>query len=119
MYLSPGGIVRIAVLDIKIYIAEYNNTGDADTFLGKTFLCTPELTSFVQKLKLLLVGARNHQWMYDGKSLSNLLQKHGFVSIEIMPVEETTISNPGPLNLRERNWESLYVEARKPRHEIL
>jgi hypothetical protein len=51
--------------------------------------------------------------MYDGNSLSRLLQRHGFVDVEIMPAGKTKINEPGSLNLYERRTESVYVEAKK------
>ena len=50
----------------------------------------------------------------DGKSLCRLLETLGFVEATQVPVGSTRIPNPGPLNLRERESESVYVEAIKP-----
>lgn len=112
--LSPGGIIRIAVPDIKKLTAQYNESGDADAFIEATHMCVPRPTSLAQRMRLLLVGARNHRWMYDGNSLSRLLQEHGFAEAEIMSAGQTSILNPESLNLHERSSESVYVEARKP-----
>ena len=112
--LRPNGIIRIAVPDIKKQIAQYNDSGDADAFVESTHMCVPRPTSLAQKIRLLLVGTRHHQWMYDGNSLSRVLQKHGFIEAEIMPVGKTKIPESGPLDLQERSSESVYVEAKKP-----
>jgi len=112
--LSPGGKVRIAVPDIKRHVARYNETGDADSFIEATLMCAPRPASMMGKIRLLLVGTRHHQWMYDGSSLSRLLQKHGFVDPMVLPAGQTTISAPGALDLQERADESVYVEAVKP-----
>lgn len=112
--LRQNGIIRIVVPDIKIQIAQYNDSGDADAFIESTHMCVPEPTSLTQKVRLLLVGARHHQWMYDGRSLTRILQKHGFTGAEIMPAGKTRIPQCGALDLRERSSESVYVEARKP-----
>ena len=80
--LRPGGIIRIAVPDLKKQVEQYNESGDANAFIESTYLCTARPVSLLQRLRLLLVGTRNHQWMYDGNSLSRLLQKHGFVRSE-------------------------------------
>ena len=77
-------------------------------------MCVSRPTSLAQRIRLLLVGTRHHQWMYDGNSLSRLLQKHGFIDTEIMPAGKTNIPEPGSLNLQERSDESVYVEAKKP-----
>jgi predicted SAM-dependent methyltransferase len=110
--LRPGGIIRIAVPDIKKQIAHYNECGDANAFIEATHLCVSRPRSLAQRLRLLLVGTRHHQWMYDGNSLSALLQKHGFIKADVMPVGQTKIHEPP--DLQERASESVYVEAEKP-----
>lgn len=112
--LCPKGIIRIAVPDIKKQIAKYNESGDADAFVKSTHMCVSRPASLTRKIRLLLVGTRHHQWMYDGKSLSRILQKHGFIEAEIMPVGKTKIPESGSLDLQERSSESVYVEAKKP-----
>ena len=112
--LCPNGIIRIAVPDIRKQIEQYIESGDADSFIEATHMCVPRPTSLSQKLRLLLVGTRHHQWMYDGQSLSRLLHKHGFIEAEIMPAGKTNISEPGSLDLQEWVSKSVYVEARKP-----
>ena len=112
--LRPGGIVRIAVPDIKKKVEQYIESGDADAFIESTRLCVPRPRSLAQRLRLLLVGTRNHQWMYDGNSLCRLLQKHGFVETEVLPAGQTKISGHEPLDLQEGASESVYVEAEKP-----
>jgi predicted SAM-dependent methyltransferase len=113
--LCPNGIIRIAVPDIKKKITRYNNnTDDADDFVESTHMCVARPITLSQKLRLLLVGTRHHQWMYDGNSLSRLLLKHGFVEVKVIPGGKTRIPKPGALNLQERSSESVYVEAYKP-----
>jgi predicted SAM-dependent methyltransferase len=112
--LRPGGIIRIAVPDIKRQIAHYNESGDADAFVEATHLCVPRPRSLAQRLRLLLVGTRHHQWMYDANSLSELLQEHGFIKADEMPVGQTKIHEYEPLDLQERASESVCVEAEKP-----
>tara|TARA_B100000686_G_C16631529_1_gene884944 strand:- start:4 stop:657 length:654 start_codon:yes stop_codon:yes gene_type:complete len=112
--LQSGGIIRICVPDINIYVDRYNKSNDADAFIKSTLLTVSPPRSFVQRLKSIVVGPRHHQWMYDGNSLCNLLNKHGFVKTEIMPAGHTKISNYEPLNLTEKRSKSVYVEAEKP-----
>ena len=112
--LRPGGIIRIAVPDLKKQIAQYNDSADADAFIEATHLCVSRPNTLAQRIRLLLVGTRHHQWMYDGDSLSRLLQKHGFIEIEVLPAGKTNIPEPEPLDLQERSSESVYVEAKKP-----
>ena len=110
--IRPGGILRIAVPDLKKQVQKYTADNDANAFLDKTLLAQPHLDSFFQRLIFLFVGPRHHQWMYDGDSLCRLLKENGFIDVSIVPAGETKISNPGPLDLTERELESIYVEAK-------
>ena len=112
--LKPSGIVRLALPDLKITIAQYNEDQDADAFIEGTRMCVDRPRSFLMRLRILFVGTRHHQWLYDGASLCRLLEKHGFVDVEILPPGETRIRESGSLNLQERREYSVYVEATKP-----
>ena len=112
--LCPGGFIRLAVPDLKKQIANYNSSGDADSFIKNTLLCVERPRTFAQRLRLLCTGSRHHQWMFDGNSLSQLLIKYNFVNVEIMPAGNTKIVNHEPCDLMERAAESVYVEAEKP-----
>ena len=112
--LCSGGIIRLAVPDLKKLVEEYEKSGDADCFLSSALLCQPKPRTIFQKIAMVLSGPRNHQWMYDAQSLCRILKEHGFENVEVQPPGQTTIENPRPLNLREREAESLYLEARNP-----
>jgi len=96
--LKSGGIIRLAVPNIKYQVDNYLKDGDADKFIEST-------------IKYLIIGDRNHQWMYDGKSLCNLLSSAGFEEPRILETGLTTIPDPGMLDLKERSPESVFVEA--------
>lgn len=112
--LIPGGIVRIAVPDLARLVEQYQATGDADEFIAKTRMGEPRSTGLVPRVRLALIGPRNHLWMYDGRSLSELLHKVGFADTCVMPPGKTNITDPGQLDLEERADESVYVEAFQP-----
>lgn len=109
--LKPGGVIRISVPDLKIIIQEYLESGDARACMQRLMMQAPSLKTFKDKLMLLLIGYRHHQWMYDGASLSKLLEQCGFKEIEIMKKGKTKIVNPASLDLEERVLESVYVEG--------
>ena len=111
--LVDGGILRIAVPDLRKQVMQYVEHSDADLFLERTHLSYGELSSIKQKLKLLIVGFRHHQWMYDGESLSKLLLNVGFSKVLVLDAGETVIKEHEGLNLFEREDESLYIEAIK------
>lgn len=111
--LAPDGIIRIAVPDLRLLVDQYITDGDADLFVERTRLARRRPKTIRAKLRLVLVGEREHLWMYDGASMLALLSRHGFKEPRILEAGSTTIPNPGELDLSERADESVYVEARK------
>jgi predicted SAM-dependent methyltransferase len=111
--LETGGILRIALPDLKLAVNFYLQTQDADAFMERIFLAPPPINTIKQKFFLFFCGYRQHQWMYDDKSLSNLIKKVGFRKVFICKAGETNILNPGNLNLHEHSDESIYLEGLK------
>ncbi|MBO6946752.1 MAG: methyltransferase domain-containing protein [Rhodospirillales bacterium] len=112
--LKTGGTIRTAVPDLGKAVDSYKENGDSDAFMESILVAAPPLRTFGDKLKLLATGYRHHQWMYDGNSLLKLLNENDFSNPEILAAGETTIPDPGALDLRERADGSVYVEAKKP-----
>ena len=112
--LKIGGIIRLAVPNIKYQVDNYLKDGDADKFIESTHLTRKNPKTIIDKIKYLIIGDRNHQWMYDGKSLCNLLSSAGFEEPRILETGLTTIPDPGMLDLKERSLESVFVEACNP-----
>jgi predicted SAM-dependent methyltransferase len=112
--LEPGGTVRIAVPDLGMFVREYLDSGDANNLVARTGLGRDRPRTVTARLRQAWVGDRGHVWMYDGHSMTALLEECGLSQPKILPAGATTIEDPGPLDLREREDESVYVEARKP-----
>ena len=112
--LKSGGIIRLAVPNIKYQVDNYLKDGDADKFIESTYLTRKKPKTIIAKIKYLIIGDRNHQWMYDGKSLCNLLSSAGFEETRILEPGLTTIPDQGMLDLTERSPESVFVEACNP-----
>lgn len=112
--LSPGGIVRISVPDLRKLVAHYKNSGDANQFVELLQMGAERPTSVVGRVRQLVAGWRHHLWMYDAKSLSQLLVDCGFVDPKECQPGETRIPSPGALDLHERADESVVVEAIRP-----
>jgi predicted SAM-dependent methyltransferase len=112
--LQPGGILRLAFPDIRLYVRQYLEHQDADQFVADTLMAQQRPKSWAEKLSMLLVGSRHHLWMYDGNSLCRLLTRIGFVNAASLASGETRIPSPAPLDLCERAYASAYVEAEKP-----
>lgn len=109
--IRKGGIIRIVVPDLEKIVDKYNRDKDADQLILAMHVCVARPRGLLQRLRMAVVGARHHQWMYDGRSLVSLLQECGFSDAVVLPSGETTVKNSGPLDLREREDESVYVEA--------
>ena len=112
--LVRNGIVRFSVPDLRRRILQYVQRGDADSFMESLNVRSHNLRTIRGKIRMLLVGDRDHRWMYDAKSLCRLLDLNGFTDSVEVPPGVTQIESPGDLNLREREDDSIYVEARKP-----
>jgi hypothetical protein len=112
--LKPGGIVRISVPDLLKITNQYILFRDADWFVARLNIVSPKPKTWRDVIKYLVVGPRNHHWMYDAESLCRLLTEAGFEEPTVLPPGRTTIPDPGDLNLYERSDESLYVEAHVP-----
>ena len=111
--LRPGGILRIAVPDLRRMIEAYLIDRDADHFFQSLNIRAHSIRTLKQRVRFLFTGDRDHRWMYDHASLVRLLLRSGFIEAQVMPPGKTIISDPAPLNLSERVEESLYVEALK------
>lgn len=111
--LRPGGMLRLAVPDLSALAEEYRATGDANAFVERTLLATAMPRSLPDKARWLVVGSRHHAWMYDSSSLVRLVEDSGFISVRAINAGETGITDPGSLNLFEREEESIYVEGSK------
>jgi predicted SAM-dependent methyltransferase len=109
--LAPGGIIRVAVPDLRVLVNQYLDEENADTFMERTWLTRPRARSPVERLQSLLVGERHHLWMYDGPSMVRFLSAMGFREPLVCEAGTTRIPDPDPLNLRERAEETVYVEA--------
>lgn len=110
--LRPGGVLRLAVPNIRWHVDNYLRDGDADHFVAATHLTRPKPKSLAERLRYLVVGERDHQWMYDGTSICAVLEElGGFEDVRVMEPGTTRIQDPGHLDLHERCPESVFVEA--------
>ncbi|MDB4916847.1 MAG: hypothetical protein JWM95_4491 [Gemmatimonadetes bacterium] len=112
--LIHGGIIRLALPNIRYHVDNYLQDGDADRFIRAILLTHPRNKTLIEKLKYLWIGERHHAWMYDGASLCKLLTAAGFHDARELESGATSIKDPGALNLRERSPESVFVEAVNP-----
>jgi predicted SAM-dependent methyltransferase len=112
--LRPGGVVRIAAPDLARLARDYAAAGDADAFVAATHMGLDRPVRLTARMRWAVTGPRHHLWMYDGDSLTRLLQETGFGEVSVLPPGKTSIEDPGGLDLEERASESVYVEAFRP-----
>ena len=111
--MGADGMIRLVVPDLSKAISRYNQNQDADAFVESTLMCIPNPRSFLQRLRMAVIGNRHHLWMYDSKSLCKLLENNGFKNIKVLMSGETSLKDYGQLDLHERASESIYIEAVK------
>ncbi len=112
--LASGGILRLAAPDLLPLARSYvSGEYSADGFLTACVLELDKPRGFAARMRHAIFAGREHHWMYDGKSLAALMSDNGFIDIRVLDVGQTTISDPGSLDLREREEESVYVEGRR------
>jgi predicted SAM-dependent methyltransferase len=111
--LRTGGILRLAVPDLRLQVNEYLRCGDADRFVGEMLLAGRRPRGISAIVRSLVVGSRDHMWMYDGRSLCQLLTRSGWSNAEVCQPGATRISDPGCLDLEERGESSVFVEVTK------
>lgn len=112
--LCSGGILRIGVPSLELLVEGYLQRKDADDFIERLYMSVPKPRSTKEKVIRLLLGERQHHWMYDAASLSRFVTSLGFVDAAEVCAGQTLIPDPGPLDLFERADETLFLEARKP-----
>ena len=112
--LRPGGILRLAVPDLRIAAARYLEDNDGDFFLSYMQFDLDKPRGLAARIHRMITGGRGHHWMYDKRSLPALVSGAGFTDIELLNDGETRIPEPGELNLAERAGDNVLLEARRP-----
>jgi predicted SAM-dependent methyltransferase len=110
--LIPAGVLRLAIPDLAYNIARYHKEG-AEWFMENLHTCVPKPKGIKGKILDILAGHRQHNWMYDAKSLSELLTQNGFVQATVLERGQTTIADPANLNLSQPMEGTMFVEAIK------
>lgn len=103
--LRVGGILRIAVPDLRTIVDDYLADGSAPTFIDRLHLRSSASEAFHK-------GA-HHQTMYDARYLASLFREAGFPNPERKEFGQSQISDIGDVELESRKHESLYMEATK------
>ena len=106
--LRAGGVLRLAVPDLRKFVADYLASDDA--MASHRFVRRLQLHSTYHDL--FHPGA-HHRQMFDCKSLCQMLRTAGFANPEEKPFGESRIPQIAEVEMKIRRQESLYVECVK------
>jgi predicted SAM-dependent methyltransferase len=124
--LSPGGIIRIAVPDLKFMVERYmsdKQTSDvrfvaAALRLQKGMQLRPNERTSAGLLRSLLNSIQDfhtHKWMYDEESLARILSDTGFINIRRCNYLESAIDTINEVEIERRVCiGNLCMEAERP-----
>jgi SAM-dependent methyltransferase len=129
--LQPGGIIRLVVPDLQALILEYidaepgmgpldgeKKINRADVLQRRLMLReeAPHSGNLIYKLYSKLTDFHSHKWMYDVESLTDYLERTGFINILEMPPHESLIEDIGTIEQVERiaNGAGICLEGVKP-----
>ena len=106
-------MLRVVIPDLNIRVVKYNDDHDAEEFMNS--LCLVNIRDRYElkgKIKYLILGDRNHKWVYDGNSFRNLVENISPFKGTVLNAGETNISQEysRKINLYERKEESAYIE---------
>jgi len=117
--LQPGGVIRIIVPDTEKYIRAYCREGwdelarirplgpeRSDAYFGSTYNTKMELLNVVFRQYF------GHKFAYDFATLEFLLRRYGFSQVQRQSFGRSLWPDLC-IDTREREFESLYVEAVK------
>jgi len=104
--LIPGGIISICVPNAKLYIDAYLNSKDLDRKYFFDYTRAYNNTSRIDFVNYIAYMAGEHKYMFDQENLVNILTLKGFRNARNRSFEPS-------LDLKEREFESIYAEAEK------
>ncbi len=93
--LRPGGVLRLAALDLSRLIDQYLNSGDADAFLARTCLGLDRPAGLGSGPDGCSIGPRHHRWNGPTARHSLACCGTGFVDVAVEPPGVTRIVDPG------------------------
>jgi predicted SAM-dependent methyltransferase len=116
--LKQGGILRVVVPDLKLYVKEYLDTEESSD--GNDI---PAADKFMDGIMLQGIGevrhsfykimCKRHQWMYDFESLAKRLYDCGFSKVKECKLGEGSLPDVQYIEQEEHHPKSVYLEAFK------
>jgi SAM-dependent methyltransferase len=117
--LRPGGWLRLATPDLALMVRDYqlgtspfleDGFTPSDAFCAEYAAYADAPGNPASRMIRKLAGGDNHQWLYDGEGLENLLREGGFTTIESRSFREGSVPELDSIEQRERG---LFVEAQR------
>jgi predicted SAM-dependent methyltransferase len=107
--LQPGGVVRLSTPDAGRFLRAYVSDRQ---FLADPRFAEPADTS-MDRVNMMMREYGQHLWVYDIESICLVLKKAGFRSTLEQSLGASAHPRMQDIDLEERAFESLYVEAVK------
>jgi len=107
--LQPGGVLRLSTPDAGKFLRAYVN--------NREFLTDPRFPDSadtpMDRVNMMMREYGQHLWVYDIESICRALKQAGFSSTSEQEFGESNEPRMQGIDLAERAFESLYVEAIK------
>ena len=107
--LANGGVLRLSTPDAGRFLRSY--AGDQNFLRDPAF--GEAAGTAMDRVNQMMREYGQHQWAYDGESLTILLKKCGFASVVEQEFGQSVHPKMIGIDAESRSFESLYVEAVK------
>lgn len=121
--LRSGGFIRLSCPDLALYARNYIDRDEAffaqlDAGLNHARRKKPRSAWILKTHGALFISGvvkdfHRHYWMYDVETLSSCMREAGFRHVRQLSFGDSQDPAMRGIDLEERAFESLYVEARK------
>jgi predicted SAM-dependent methyltransferase len=115
--LSPGGIFRLVLPDLRFCIEEYAASSSQDaalTFLRRSGLGQEQPARGLRQFLVLWLGNSSHLWLWDYESMAAELTDAGFCDIRRAAFHDSQESCFADVEDQERWQDCLGIECRRP-----
>jgi predicted SAM-dependent methyltransferase len=118
-YLKKGGVLRLIVPDLEVYVKRYigsleqsKNEASVDFIKNTNLGHAGSRLGFLNRLREAFTNSR-HQWLWDTKSLLAKLKEIGFKDLKICQFKEWSDSRFIEVEDHGRHEDSICIEAKK------
>jgi len=112
--LKRDGVLRLVVPDTGFEASNVTLKGlPWHVFVARLDAYTERQRGLREKIKFMIVGFRGHYAWYNPEALANTVRAKGFSDVRLLEFGETTIPEPGQLDLAERGVGNIWLEARQ------